>query len=78
MFGISKRRICCKLARWEVPIDQVSQASASWMKGAKEYAQRHAAELTDKALKSLAEANPIGPAGEELTQLARRLLGRRC
>jgi geranylgeranyl diphosphate synthase type I len=44
--------------------------------GARIYTQESANNMTAKALMALEEANPQGKAGEELTDLANRLLGR--
>ncbi len=68
--------------RWQqgpLAPDEVPQM-AQWLEdcGAREYTRQKAAELTAEALAALEEAQPQGPAGDALRELADSLLHRRA
>ena len=66
--------------RWmqgPVLLDEVSaMTSLLESEGGRDYAQKHADELTLQALEALRNANPVGLAGEALEELASQLLSR--
>jgi geranylgeranyl diphosphate synthase, type I len=69
-------------ARWKsgpiTPADVQSVAQMLSDEGASDYAQEKSKDWTNKALASLEEAGPQGPAGAALRELSSRLLGRKA
>ena len=78
LFGLQKKgKFAARWKKGPIRADEVEEV-ASMLAEESAYESSHAAarQMTEMALANLREANPLGDAGEALTELANKLLGR--